>query len=250
MGYYSYQNGLIYRNLNQDGGWDEHNQRCRNYILKAVDRFAPSKVTVLGSGWLLDIPLAEIAEKAVHVDLIDIVHPPQVREQTSVYKNVHLCELDVTGGLISEIWDKTRKYYFLRKLKTLEQITLLDFVPAEDPGLVISLNILTQLENLPVEYLKSKSVIQESEFINFRKLIQSRHLDFLRQHKSVLITDVEEIFTGNNGQSNVVPTLRIDIPDGAMKEEWTWNFDLQGSDYYNRRSILKVMAATFDHEQR
>jgi hypothetical protein len=34
----------------------------------------------------------------------------------------------------------------------------------------------------------------------------------------------------------------IDLPEGKHKEEWTWDFDLKGSDYYGKRSVLKVAA--------
>ena len=52
MGYYDYQNGLIYNHLNQEGGWDSHLDHCRNFINRALDYYKPEKVTVLGSGWL------------------------------------------------------------------------------------------------------------------------------------------------------------------------------------------------------
>ena len=63
MGYYDYQSGLIYRHLNQESGWDSHLEKCRSYILRAIDKHKPGKVTVLGSGWLLELPIAEIVEK-------------------------------------------------------------------------------------------------------------------------------------------------------------------------------------------
>lgn len=244
MGYYSYQSGLIYRHLNQDGGWDEHNRKCRSYILDAIGQFKPDKVTILGSGWLLDIPLAEIAERAGSVVLVDIVHPPEVKEQISVYGNVSLKEADLTGGLIAEVWGRTNRFFF-RKIKSLSEIVIPEFMPEEDPGLVISLNILTQLENLPAEYLRKKSAVTEAELCNFRKCVQQKHVDFLSRHKSVLITDFEEVFTGNNGDRKVVPTLLTYIPDGKMRDEWVWDFDIKGSDYYTSHSILKVLAVTY-----
>ena len=32
---------------------------------------------------------------------------------------------------------------------------------------------------------------------------------------------------------------------GTFTEEWTWNFDLKGREYYNSRSVIKVMAVAF-----
>lgn len=245
MGYYDYQNGLIYRHINQEGGWDAHNSNCRKYILSVIDQLQPAKVTILGSGWLLDIPLAEIAEMTKTVDLVDIVHPADVREQLSAYSNVTLVEADVTGGLIAEVWNKTRHYSFFRKMRSLDTINIPEYRPAQDPGLVVSLNILTQLEHLPVEYLKKKTLVPEQEYDAFRMNIQKKHIDFLLQHNSVLITDTAECFTGINGDRSEVKSLRISIPDGKTKEEWTWDFDLKKSDYYRKKSVLKVTAITF-----
>ena len=78
MGYYNYQNGLIYHHINQHGGWENHEEHCRGFIIKALDFYKPEKVTVLGSGWLLELPLAELVERTGKICLVDIVHPPDV----------------------------------------------------------------------------------------------------------------------------------------------------------------------------
>ncbi len=245
MGYYSYQNGLIHRHLNQEGGWNDHLDRCRKYILKAVDHFHPKKITVLGSGWLLDLPLVELSELAKQITLVDIVHPAEVFNQARTLNNVEIKEDDVTGGLISEVWSISRRYNFLRKMKDITGIVIPSYKPDHDPGLIISLNVLTQLENLPVEYLKKKSRICESDYSDFGKEIQAKHIEFLKSRTSVLISDFEEIRKTNDGRTIVTPTLRTEIPGGFSREEWTWDFDLKGSDYVNSRSVMKVLALTF-----
>ena len=113
MGYYNYQNGLIYRHINQEGGWENHLEHCRSIIIKALDLFKPEKVTVLGSGWLLDLPLAELVERTQKICLVDIVHPPDVISQVERFKNVELIEQDVTGGLIEEVWQKEENTSFI-----------------------------------------------------------------------------------------------------------------------------------------
>jgi hypothetical protein len=241
IGYYNYQNGLIYRHLNQEGGWDVHHEHCRSFILKAFDFFKPEKVTVLGSGWLLDLPVAEMAERTGMIYLVDIVHPPDVINQAGKFKNVELIEQDVTGGLIKEVWQKKRESSYLNKLRSLQNIIVPEYKPDCDPGMVISLNILTQLESLLVDYLKKGSGIKEEEFNFFRAEIQKKHVDFLLKHKSVLITDISEIFTDKSGNVTYIPTAFTDVPNGQYKEEWDWNFDLVRSDLYNKKSILKVV---------
>jgi hypothetical protein len=244
MGYYNYQNGLIYRHLSQEGGWDEHLTRSRNFILKALDYYSPEKISVLGSGWLMELPIAEIVERKIKVSLVDIVHPPEVIAQAGKLENVNLVEDDVTGGLINEVWAKSSKYLFLKKMKSLEEIVIPEYNPESDPGLVISLNILTQLESLLVEFLRKRSNVKEEEFLRFRTEIQKRHISFLMKHRSVLISDTAEIVTDRSGNVNTINTMVIQIPEGKFSEEWTWNFDMKSSDYYNRTSVMKVSAVT------
>ncbi|HUX58670.1 MAG TPA: hypothetical protein VMV77_16995 [Bacteroidales bacterium] len=244
MGYYNYQNGLIYRHLNQSGGWDTHLEHCRRFILKALDFYKPEKVTVLGSGWLLELPIAEMIERINKVCLVDIVHPPDVISQTRNFKNVELVELDVTGGLIEEVWKNAGGYFYINRLKSLRNIAIPEYLPDSDPGIVISLNILTQLESLLVDFLKKRSKINEEEFSFFRSEIQRKHIDFLKKYRSILISDIAEVITNKSGSITTIPTLATDLPSGQNKEEWTWNFDQTGADFYNSRSILKVVALT------
>lgn len=242
MGYYNYQSGLISRHMNQEGGWDEHLERCRSFILKALDHYSPSAISVLGSGWLMELPLTEIVERNIKVNLVDIIHPPEVPAQAGILKNVNLIEADVSGGLISEVWNKSSKYSFFKKMKSLDDISIREYIPEYDPGMVISLNILTQLESLLVDFLKKRSNVKEEDFLKFRKKIQNRHLDFLKKNQSVLITDIAEISTGRSGNETTFHTMVADVPEGISKEEWIWNFDSKGVDFYNSTSVMKVLA--------
>jgi hypothetical protein len=245
MGYYAYQNGLIYNDLNQDGGWDSHLAFCRSFIMKAVEYYKPSRITVLGSGWLLDLPLAEILEKTGMIYLVDIVHPPEVIRQAGELEKVVLVEQDITGGLIEEVWNATRKFSFFRKLKSLGSIEIPEFVAAFDPGLVISLNILTQLETRLLEWLKRRSSAGEDELLLFRKRVQEKHIEFLLKNRSVLISDYAEVVTKKTGEVNNFPTLFATLPHGQFMEEWNWDFDLKGHENYNSTIVIKVRALAF-----
>jgi hypothetical protein len=244
MGYYDYQNGLIYRRMNQGSEWDRHLENCRNFIIKTIDHFTPSHITVIGSGWLLDLPLAELVERSVKTTLIDIVHPPDVREQTEGIDNIELIETDATGGLISEVWKKAGGFSLLRRKTALSDIVVPEFVAGSDPGLVISLNILTQLEVRIIELIRRRTMATEDELLKFRTEIQEKHINFLKKHNSVLITDYAEIVRGKNGETKTVATLLTSLPDSRLRDEWIWNFDLIGSDYYTNRSVMKIIAIT------
>lgn len=242
MGYYRYQQGLIQRHLEQGGGWDSHLENSRRFILNAIDIIKPERVTVFGSGWLLDLPLAEITEKTAEVILADIVHPPEVLKQAGELKGVRVVELDATGGLIEEVWLKRPRHFLLKKQFSTAGIILPEFTPGFDPGLVISLNILSQLDTLPVKFLTGRSKIETNELLAFRKAIQTKHLEFLMRHRSVLITDSVEIFSDRSGSKTEVKSVIIDLPEGKLREKWTWSFDREGSDYYQKRSVLEVEA--------
>ena len=241
MGYYNYQNGLIYRFINQENGWESHLENCRQLILKALDIYNPEKVTVLGSGWLLDLPFAEMVERTKKICLIDIVHPPDVIRQVEAFDNVELIEQDITGGLIEEIWNKTGKNTFFNKIHSLENITVTGFNQDVDPGMVISLNILTQLESLLINFLNKRSKIKEEEINIFRTEIQKHHIDFLLKHRSVLISDYAEVITSRTGSVKTITTLLADLPPFQFREDWTWNFDHTGADLYNSKSQFKVV---------
>jgi len=241
MGYYNYQQGLIFRHMNQEGGWNSHLQNCRNFIMKSIDFYKPSRVTVLGSGWLLDLPLKEMIDKTEEIILVDILHPPEVIDQVSGLPKVKLLEEDITGGLIKEVWTKSAKNFFLFKLPALKNITVQEYKPVDDPGLVISLNIFTQLESLPVDFIKKRVKINDDEINNLRKKIQSSHISFLTRYNSVLITDKSEIITDKTGNVTEVVSILTDLPPAKYQEEWTWEFDLKRSDYYTKRSVFKVV---------
>jgi len=242
MGYYNYQRGMIVHHAGQEGEWENHHEHSRKFILKALDTYKPEKITVLGSGWLLDLPFTEIMEKVPNICLVDIIHPPDVINQVHNYDKIELIEQDVTGGLIAEVWQKTRKYSFLNRLKSLEKIFVPEYCPEKDPGMVISLNILTQLEVLLIDFIKKRSKINEEVFNLFRSEIQKKHIEFLMKHRSVLISDYAEIVTNRSGVTKTIPTLYTDLPSGSLREEWIWNFDKTGGDLYNSRSQFKVVA--------
>lgn len=245
MGYYNYQSGLIYRHISQDGAWETHQQHSRNFILKAIELLKPEKVTVLGSGWLLDFPIAEVVDRVHSVSLVDIIHPPDVIRQVAAWKNVDLIEQDVTGGLIEEVWNKTRKYSYLYRLKTLNNINIPDIGFKDDPGLVISLNILTQLESQLLVFVRKRSKISSSEIDSFRRRIQEKHIQFLLKHKSVLITDYEEVITSRAGGDTIVPTLYCGLPQGRINEKWIWSFDQTGVDLINSKSVFRIAASLY-----
>lgn len=213
--------------------------------MKAMEFLKPAKVTVLGSGWLLDLPLREMAETGVHICLVDIVHPPEVKEQVARLEKVTLIEDDVSGGLISEVWEKARRRFLINRLRTPDSIDVREYMPGFDPGMVISLNILTQLENLPLVFLKRRSGGDEEAFMRFRRRVQEKHIGFLKKHPSVLITDISEVITESSGRINEIPSVVVDLPEAQQTDEWTWHFEEKRPDFFRKKSAFRVRAMMF-----
>jgi len=242
MGYYDYQQGLIYRHLNQGDGWNSHLAKCRDFILRAADNLNPRIITILGSGWLLELPISELAGKAEKIYLVDIVHPPQVIAQTAGLKNVQLVEEDLSGGLIEEVWEKAGKHRIICRLKSLDEIRIPGYQFYRDPGLVISLNILTQIEVLPERFLRKHAWAGEEEYMRFKKEVQKKHICSLSKYRTILITDTSQIFTDKKGNVTEKQTLLTELPEGSYSESWIWDFDLKRQDYNLRKSVLSVTA--------
>ena len=245
MGYYNYQRGLIYHHFDEEGSWNSHLKSCRAFIIKAVKACKPYRVTVLGSGWLLDFPLREISDTGTEVYLIDIVHPPEVREQVRELNKVTLIEDDISGGLIHEVWEKARRVFFLNRLKSPDDINVAELSLQFDPGMLISLNIMTQLEILPLEFLKKRSGGDEEARLRFRQKVQESHLRLLKKYKSVLITDISEIITESSGRIIEKPSVLVKLPEAEHTEEWTWHFESKRRDYFRKKSDIRVRALMF-----
>jgi hypothetical protein len=242
FGYPRYQWGLITHHSEQGERWASHLTHCRQFILKAIDFYKPEKVTVLGSGWLLDVPVAEMLERNLKVTLIDIIHAPEVKKQVGGLKNVELIEKDATGGLVEEVFEKCRQTSAFRKMHSLDDIVIPELTLKGDPGLVVSLNLISQLDVLPIKYLRKKARVSEERFEKFRIAVQQKHIDFLLKHPSVMITDTTEVYAGTSGNTEDFQWVVADLPEGKYKEEWTWDFDLNKSGSWEKRSVLKVIA--------
>jgi hypothetical protein len=237
MGYLADQQGIINRYLREQGGWDEHLYRCRNYIIESVKRRKPELITILGSGWLLDIPLEELAEGGTRINLVDINHPAQVRRKVQQFSNVELVEYDITGGLIETIWKEAGKPGF-----NLPGMVIPALKPDFDCGMILSVNILTQLDMLLAEYLAKYPGLKHGDIRHFRKGIQDSHLGFLQSVDSLLITDWGEEIWSDGELSSSSDLLFTGLPQGNNTEEWKWEFDTNGLYYSGKKVIFRVLA--------
>jgi hypothetical protein len=246
MGYLTDQRGIINRYMEEQGRWDQHLHNAREMIIQAIDTCRPASIAILGSGWLLDVPLDELCSMVEEIKLVDLVHPVQVRKRVHNMKKVTITESDITGGMIQLVYDWTNikgsagsASQLLEQCETLEGFKI-------DAEMVISLNLMNQLDMLLVDYLKRKTNLPDAHWLGYRRKIQQDHLDFLTGRKSLLITDFKELIYSRNELVESRELIHVDIPHGSIEKEWTWDFDNFGVYHTGKTTQLKVLARIFD----
>jgi len=224
MGFYSDQSG-IFRRYNRDkSAWEFHLSKTKNSILSGAQNKQKDKIAILGSGWLFDVPLEELSKTFSEVWLIDIFHPKYVRQLVKNIPNIHFVVMDISGLALQiySIVKKSKRISFevINSLKCEFNFSLLSF------DYVVSCNILDQLDEILVSFLKDKRLISAELEIYLRKFVQNEHLRYLPVEKSLLIADVEELIISREGKvikRNIL--MHSDLVDKNYKDEWLWEFD-------------------------
>ena len=241
-GYVRDQMGIQNRFLRENQQWQSHLQNTKQYIIDYMQQL-PSKTSaaVLGSGWLLDVPIDELAQTFQHVYLFDIVHPEQITVRMRKYPNVHLVECDLTGGIVGFAEESKIFADFLEKMPSAKLS-----VDCQNYDAVFSVNILNQLDILLCDYLKEKFSVGETELSQVRKFVQQFHIDNLPIGKTCLITDYAEENIGV--EDSLVGTKKLlycTLPPSKQKQEWLWNFDSNQKYHSGKNTKLKVQAIQF-----
>lgn len=225
-GYLSDQLGITNRYVREKENWDKHIENSKTFILKSSQTKEKGKIVVLGSGWLLDLPLAYLSKMFHEVILVDITHPIPIKKRIAQYPNVSLEYADITGGMVDYF------YNTLRKLKKQKQNTILPAISSFEYSLppntdfVISLNIMCQLQILLVDYIKQFKVYTNKDLEDIIKIIQQKHIRMLPKNKTCLITEVEEEILDIKDQTiGVNPLILVDLPQGHFSQNWKWKFD-------------------------
>lgn len=250
MGYLRDQEGIMNRYLRESDQWEGHLDRTRNFIkssfpINPEGKKNPGAVAVLGSGWLLDVPLEHLTEAFESVDLVDINHPPQIKKKTEKLKNVVLVEEDLSGGAIEQVWNLTRG----KGPATLDDfMASLEFTPPLEgraTSALISLNLLNQLDIILCDYL-SRKLNADPEILDLlRSRIQKDHLQWITRKPGCLVTDIREISIHRDGHREEKSLLFARLPQGSHREQWKWEFDSTGSYRHGFRSIMEVEAVSW-----
>ncbi len=241
MGFVKDQNGIIRRYLREKHHWDDHLARSKNFILKSAEKKDKGTCIVLGSGWLLDLPVYELSKIFSQLILVDIIHPKEIIHKTRKLPNVKCIHSDITGGLVDCFYQSLSKPRLLPEALKIYSYEL----PAQ-ADFVVSLNILCQLHILLTDYIKRFQGYTNNELIQIERIIQDSHLQILPQNKTCLITDFEEeILNEKDEIIGINPLIHVDLPKENFFDEWKWKFDSKMTYRENSKTYFNTKAIDF-----
>lgn len=237
MGYLREMVGIRRRWARYHAAWQAHCEQSRRLILAAADRCGQRRrAVVLGSGWLHDVPLAELSGRFDEVVLVDLFHPLACRLSARRYANVRMLAADVTGT-IEEVWQavETRGRPLPPPCHTL-------FRDDSSLDLTVSLNLLSQLPCMPERYLRESGRFPEAEIGAFSRSLVRAHLDYLPALPGVVALITDHQLTRVNRAGKVLDrktTLYgVDLP--WVDRSWTWTLVPPGRTRRGHGEILTV----------
>ncbi len=243
MGFVKDQEGIMNRYIRESSNWKNHLENSRNFIAGSFNNTEAESVAVLGSGWLLDVPLNHLVKRFKHIYLIDIHHPIQIRKKTAAMSQVELIEEDLTGGAIEQIWQLFREHKIsLREQSITDQISLTPPLASIRPDALVSVNLLNQLDIILCDYIRKRGPFQQEFFTPLRTAIQAFHLEWISKKPGCLVTDTIEEVVDKNGTKSPKALLYTDLPNGIRHDRWWWDFDSQGTYHPGSRTRMEVQA--------
>jgi hypothetical protein len=250
MGYLSESIAIRSRAARCRAAWAPHQERTRALLRKSVERCKQRrKAVVLGSGPLLDVPLAELASAFAEVVLVDVVHPLGIGWRQRKLANVRTVAADVTG-VVEDV------YHVARDAKAaLPRARPALFGDDADVDLVASVNLLSQLPYLPVEYLRRKGEHKADAIDSFARDLIAAHLDYLRRVPGVaaLVADVEELTVDAKGAVVRREDTIYGVPPPRADEQWIWQLaprpEIDRRYSYHRRVVGVLDMKTTGNER-
>ena len=229
--------------------WEPHLRQTKDFILAGATRCVHRRrVVFLGSGWLLDVPLEELAGMFNEVHLVDIIHPLAARKAAARHPNVHVLSLDV-AGVAKPVFEAAA-----RMGRTMQKEALSFQVERQPSGwlegdYVVSVNLLSQLPVVPRELLTKlrdhhgRALYEESEMRSFARAVVEHHGRILQQAGSItcLVTDVEEITLDREGRTTARRDLLAGFELPPAEREWTWGFSDFGEASSSEKTTRRVI---------
>lgn len=194
--------------------WAPHLAASRKALLASARRPSLRRVAlVLGSGPLLDVPLAELSRLFEEVWLVDMVHPWRARRRARRYGNVRLIGHDITERLTGRICP-------------------IRFLDDEHIDWVASVNLLSQLPGPAIDGMQADQAMAE-------------HLEYLARFRVpvCLLADLEQVTLDAGGAVTEVADFEPLLSGWRRLSEWRWDVapagELGGGRYrYHRVAVL------------
>lgn len=240
MGFVEDQSGILRRYNRETTGWNIHLQNTQQFILKNIPTNAKTAI-ILGSGYLLDVPINALLNQFEHISLVDINHPTPIRKQWENHPQITLLETDLTG-IAEPLYQylKSTSYPDDSLLNIFNLRTLDINLNAYD--YIVSCNLLSQLDVLLTDYIRDNYDISEELLQQFRLQIETNHYNDLPPTKSVLITDYDEIYIHPKKETQTYQSVILDKVRTAQGEHWYWIFDTKAKYINDCQTNLSVIA--------
>lgn len=239
-----YQLGIYARYTRESSGWQSHLSNSKARILSFVSRYKPRSITILGSGWLLDVPIDELSKHCDRIILIDCFHPRQAQATARRFNNVELLHCDVTGGLERIKPNKKDWESYTARVGKLE----LPELPLTEAA--VSLNLMSQLA-LPIQERYAAKIPFEA-YRAAAASLEASHLALLNRFPHwLLITDTEERHSqlSNGATLPSIQTIVAPLPPLQHTQNWEWEFDTKGFYQSGHRVTLQVESGENTAEQ-
>lgn len=224
MGYFHDQEGIMRRYLRERNLWKEHLNLTKSFIERNAAGEEKNKVAILGSGWLLDVPVEYLSKNFNEVWLFDIKHPVQVKKRLAAYRNIHFLETDLSGLAIPLYHEIKAAKRTNSNLNTSILTPIYDF-DLTSFDLVISCNLLNQLDIILIDYILKHRKLTDTSMRQIRTMVQDNHIKSLPSGKSLLISDVTELLINKESEVQnkigLIYTTMLPMPS----EKWIWHFD-------------------------
>lgn len=239
MGYLYEAIAIAARHKRRAASWRSHMERSKAFILRAIEACTDrGKAVVLGSGLLLDLPLEELSAAFDEVVLVDMIHMRPALSRLGQFHNVRTVCFDITG-VAQRLYESGSKGI----CELPEPDTVFPEVD-EKTGLVVSLNILSQLPVIPGRYAARMGGRDRRSLENWEFAIMEGHYKKILSLDCCvcLITDYESIHEDSEGRElerlSTIGSLELPLPD----ETWLWDIAPRGEISGGRCEKLAVAA--------
>ncbi len=227
------QIGILNRYVREYDNWTSHLENSKKFIIQQLEDTEYSSIAILGSGWLLDVPIEFLSSKFKIIYLVDIIHPEVIRRKFNKYAQIQFIEFDVT-----QIWQSLNS----KSLSFDWQDIAVPQLPFQ-ADIVVSLNLMSQLAELPFDYFLSEKIPKEIKY-SIKKSFQKQHFVLLQQFKHwILISDYIERRMTKIGQISNNQLIYYEIPEKYYQTSWMWNFDNSALYIIGINEVKKIVKA-------